>query len=189
MQGSRLERPDQLLPHLLARAPRPRLQELGGGGASTRRCHGDRREGRGLRGKEVSALALEAAPAPLHLPAEDRAWAPAARAPRPGRRARGHAPPPRTDSCAVPCARQSRGRARPAGAFRMLIKEYHILLPMSLDEYQVAQLYMIQVRVKGGAPGGTSWGAWPNPNHSCCGAWGGLGAPRRQSPCWMGGKG
>nr|KAF6466108.1 hypothetical protein HJG63_011404 [Rousettus aegyptiacus] len=26
----------------------------------------------------------------------------------------------------------------------MLIKEYHILLPMSLDEYQVAQLYMIQ---------------------------------------------
>lgn len=27
----------------------------------------------------------------------------------------------------------------------MLIKEYHILLPMSLAEYQVAQLYMIQV--------------------------------------------
>lgn len=27
----------------------------------------------------------------------------------------------------------------------MLIKEYHILLPMSLTEYQVAQLYMIQV--------------------------------------------
>lgn len=27
----------------------------------------------------------------------------------------------------------------------MLIKEYHILLPMSLEEYQVAQLYMIQV--------------------------------------------
>ncbi|XP_004852287.1 membrane-associated phosphatidylinositol transfer protein 1 isoform X1 [Heterocephalus glaber] len=26
----------------------------------------------------------------------------------------------------------------------MLIKEYHIVLPMSLDEYQVAQLYMIQ---------------------------------------------
>ncbi|KAK2520465.1 Pitpnm1 [Columba livia] len=26
----------------------------------------------------------------------------------------------------------------------MLIKEYHILLPMSVDEYQVAQLYMIQ---------------------------------------------
>ncbi|XP_074774423.1 membrane-associated phosphatidylinositol transfer protein 1 isoform X2 [Athene noctua] len=26
----------------------------------------------------------------------------------------------------------------------MLIKEYHILLPMSLEEYQVAQLYMIQ---------------------------------------------
>lgn len=32
----------------------------------------------------------------------------------------------------------------------MLIKEYHILLPMSLDEYQVAQLYMIQVRTAGG---------------------------------------
>lgn len=31
----------------------------------------------------------------------------------------------------------------------MLIKEYHILLPMSLDEYQVAQLYMIQVRTLG----------------------------------------
>lgn len=31
----------------------------------------------------------------------------------------------------------------------MLIKEYHILLPMSLDEYQVAQLYMIQVRAMG----------------------------------------
>ncbi|XP_064143743.1 membrane-associated phosphatidylinositol transfer protein 1 isoform X4 [Loxodonta africana] len=29
-------------------------------------------------------------------------------------------------------------------ALKMLIKEYHILLPMSLDEYQVAQLYMIQ---------------------------------------------
>ncbi|KAL7991973.1 hypothetical protein Chor_016229 [Crotalus horridus] len=30
----------------------------------------------------------------------------------------------------------------------MLIKEYHILLPMSLTEYQVAQLYMIQVTSK-----------------------------------------
>lgn len=30
----------------------------------------------------------------------------------------------------------------------MLIKEYHILLPMSLEEYQVAQLYMIQVRLE-----------------------------------------
>uniref|UniRef100_A0A7N9CYR1 Phosphatidylinositol transfer protein membrane associated 1 n=2 Tax=Macaca fascicularis TaxID=9541 RepID=A0A7N9CYR1_MACFA len=47
---------------------------------------------------------------------------------------------------AAPCpapggAEAARG---PPGAFRMLIKEYHILLPMSLDEYQVAQLYMIQ---------------------------------------------
>lgn len=31
----------------------------------------------------------------------------------------------------------------------MLIKEYHILLPMSLEEYQVAQLYMIQVGMQG----------------------------------------
>lgn len=37
----------------------------------------------------------------------------------------------------------------------MLIKEYHILLPMSLDEYQVAQLYMIQVRaMEAGDQGG-----------------------------------
>lgn len=36
----------------------------------------------------------------------------------------------------------------------MLIKEYHILLPMSLDEYQVAQLYMIQVRTREGCTGG-----------------------------------
>lgn len=35
----------------------------------------------------------------------------------------------------------------PAAA--MLIKEYHILLPMSLEEYQVAQLYMIQVGMRG----------------------------------------
>lgn len=34
----------------------------------------------------------------------------------------------------------------------MLIKEYHILLPMSLDEYQVAQLYMIQVSAPAPAP-------------------------------------
>lgn len=52
---------------------------------------------------------------------------------------------------AVPCpapggAEAERGRP---DAFRMLIKEYHILLPMSLDEYQVAQLYMIQVRAVG----------------------------------------
>uniref|UniRef100_A0A6I8NXN2 Phosphatidylinositol transfer protein membrane associated 1 n=1 Tax=Ornithorhynchus anatinus TaxID=9258 RepID=A0A6I8NXN2_ORNAN len=31
-----------------------------------------------------------------------------------------------------------------ATAATMLIKEYHVLLPMSLEEYQVAQLYMIQ---------------------------------------------
>lgn len=57
----------------------------------------------------------------------------------------------------------------------MLIKEYHILLPMSLDEYQVAQLYMILVRAReaGGrgsptscrsmqaAPGTGGWGSAP----------------------------
>lgn len=45
-------------------------------------------------------------------------------------------------------------RSCPRGAPRcpaaaMLIKEYHILLPMSLEEYQVAQLYMIQVGMWG----------------------------------------
>lgn len=29
--------------------------------------------------------------------------------------------------------------------FKMLIKEYRIPLPMSVDEYRIAQLYMIQV--------------------------------------------
>lgn len=40
----------------------------------------------------------------------------------------------------------------------MLIKEYHILLPMSLEEYQVAQLYMIQVRPGAGRGGATMGG-------------------------------
>ncbi|XP_074741272.1 membrane-associated phosphatidylinositol transfer protein 1 isoform X3 [Strix uralensis] len=35
-------------------------------------------------------------------------------------------------------------RCPPLPPAAMLIKEYHILLPMSLEEYQVAQLYMIQ---------------------------------------------
>lgn len=39
----------------------------------------------------------------------------------------------------------------------MLIKEYHILLPMSLDEYQVAQLYMIQVRAARRGHPGKGW--------------------------------
>ena len=29
----------------------------------------------------------------------------------------------------------------------MLIKEYHIPLPLTLEEYKIAQLYMIQVHV------------------------------------------
>lgn len=31
-------------------------------------------------------------------------------------------------------------------ASKMLIKEYRIPLPMSVEEYRIAQLYMIQVR-------------------------------------------
>ena len=40
--------------------------------------------------------------------------------------------------CPAPAGAEAAHR-RPS-AFRMLIKEYHIVLPMSLDEYQVAQL-------------------------------------------------
>uniref|UniRef100_A0A8C0IJL9 Phosphatidylinositol transfer protein N-terminal domain-containing protein n=1 Tax=Chelonoidis abingdonii TaxID=106734 RepID=A0A8C0IJL9_CHEAB len=40
----------------------------------------------------------------------------------------------------------------------MLIKEYHILLPMSLEEYQVAQLYMIQVGTNGSESSGEGSG-------------------------------
>ena len=29
----------------------------------------------------------------------------------------------------------------------MLVKEYRILLPLTVEEYRIAQLYMIQVRV------------------------------------------
>ena len=29
----------------------------------------------------------------------------------------------------------------------MLIKEYRILMPLSVEEYRIAQLYMIQVRL------------------------------------------
>lgn len=75
-----------------------------------------------MRGKEVSAqprcgsrppAALAAAlGSPLIPRWRARAWGPAARAPRPARRARGRAPPPRTDGRAVPCARRSGGRAR-----------------------------------------------------------------------------
>lgn len=64
----------------------------------------------------------------------------------------------------------------------MLIKEYHILLPMSLDEYQVAQLYMIQVRAMGsGDRGGHTscrnmqaalgQGPGAQPRQSCSGPW------------------
>lgn len=41
---------------------------------------------------------------------------------------------------------------------KMLIKEYRIPLPMSVEEYRIAQLYMIQVRnilVSAG-----HWGLW-----------------------------
>lgn len=99
-------------------------------------------------------------------------------------RARGCVLPPRTE--AVPAAlRPAPGggaqAARPPCARRMLIKEYHILLPMSLDEYQVAQLYMIQVSAA--LPGrrgqqGSPWAAprpagpiptYPHPTQSSSG--------------------
>ena len=30
----------------------------------------------------------------------------------------------------------------------MLIKEYHVPLPLTLEEYRIAQLYMIQVHIQ-----------------------------------------
>uniref|UniRef100_A0A8C9IQ03 Phosphatidylinositol transfer protein membrane associated 1 n=2 Tax=Piliocolobus tephrosceles TaxID=591936 RepID=A0A8C9IQ03_9PRIM len=110
--------------------------------------------GRGLRGKEVSAQ-----PSCCSGPRQRglRRWArlclprggPGHGVPwpeHPGRRAGLGAARSLPALTAAPCpapggAEAARG---PPGAFRMLIKEYHILLPMSLDEYQVAQLYMIQ---------------------------------------------
>lgn len=127
--------------------------QLGGARVSERLPR--RRTGGGGTRKRGQRSALLRLPAPggaglaSASPVAARAWGLAARAPWPARRSRGRAPPPRTDCRAVRCARRreaARGRPR---AVRMLIKEYHILLPMSLDEYQVAQLYMIQVRAVG----------------------------------------
>lgn len=40
-----------------------------------------------------------------------------------------------------------RVRGRPGSKTAMLIKEYRIPMPMSVEEYRIAQLYMIQVRI------------------------------------------
>lgn len=96
-----------------------------GGPASARGCHGDGRAGGGgCAEKEVSAQPRGGSGSPAVLAAElgsplpplwrARAWGPPAQAPRPARRARARAPPPRTDGRTVPCARRSGGRARPA---------------------------------------------------------------------------
>uniref|UniRef100_A0A8D1P8Q3 DDHD domain-containing protein n=2 Tax=Sus scrofa TaxID=9823 RepID=A0A8D1P8Q3_PIG len=111
--------------------------------------------GAGAARKKRSALSLAAAPGPPRCWLQS--WArrclpcggPGHGVPRPkplGPRA-GLGPARRRPAltaarCPAPGgAEAARGRL---SAFRMLIKEYHILLPMSLDEYQVAQLYMIQ---------------------------------------------
>lgn len=109
----------------------------------------------GVRGKEVSAQPCcgSRPPAALGSPLPPP-WRPGRGISRPelrGLRAGLGAARRRPALTAARCAalggaEAARGRPR---AVRMLIKEYHILLPMSLDEYQVAQLYMIQVRAVG----------------------------------------
>ena len=34
----------------------------------------------------------------------------------------------------------------------MLVKEYHIPLPLTVEEYRIAQLYMIQVQLSAACP-------------------------------------
>lgn len=78
----------------------------------------------------------------------------------------------------------------------MLIKEYHILLPMSLDEYQVAQLYMIQVRTAGGLywwsearirrpQGDSSAGSPPPPTHTPVPLVGSVAQKRKTDILWI----
>lgn len=134
--------------------PAPRCS---GGRASARGCHGDGLAGGGGCAEKRSALSLAAAPG---SPPQRRV-----RFCRPGR-GPGHGvlrPEPlglraglgtahhRPALTAAPCPAPGGAEAARIllSAFRMLIKEYHILLPMSLDEYQVAQLYMILVRAMG----------------------------------------
>lgn len=135
------------------------------GPASARGCHGDERAGGGGCEEKRSALSLAAAPGPRRR--WRRRWArlclpvggpghgvprPEPLGPRAGLGAARRRPALTAARCPAPGgAEAARGWPR---AFRMLIKEYHILLPMSLDEYQVAQLYMIQVR----AVGNRRWG-------------------------------
>lgn len=133
-----------------------------GGPASARGCHGNGRVGDGGCAEKRSAFSLAAAPGPRRRwvrlclprggPGHGVLW------PEPlGLGAGLGAARRRPALTAVRCSAPGGAEAecgRP-NAFRMLIKEYHILLPMSLDEYQVAQLYMIQVRAVGS---GDQWG-------------------------------
>lgn len=127
------------------------------GPASARGCHGDGRAGGGGCEEKRSALSLSAAPGPPRrwlqswarrcLPCGEPGHgvpAPEPLGPHAGLGAARRRPALTAARCPAPGAAEA-ARGRPS-AFRMLIKEYHILLPMSLDEYQVAQLYMIQVR-------------------------------------------
>lgn len=138
----------------------PARARRSGGPASARGCHGDGRAGDWGCAERRSALSLAAARGPRRRWRQRRArlclpgGGPrhGVRRPEPsGRRAGLGAARRRPALTAAPCpapggAEAARGRP---STFRMLIKEYHILLPMSLDEYQVAQLYMIQVRAVG----------------------------------------
>lgn len=137
----------------------PARARRSGGPASARGCHGDGRAGgdRGLRGKEVSAQPRCGSRGPpgrrgarLCLPRGGPGHGvprPAPSGPRAGLGAARRRPALTAAPCPAPGGAEA-ARGRPS-TFRMLIKEYHILLPMSLDEYQVAQLYMIQVRPVG----------------------------------------
>lgn len=140
--------------------PAPRCS---GGRASARGCHGDGLAGGGGYAEKRSALSLAAAPG---SPRQRwvRSCRPAGgpghgvRRPEPlGLRAGLGTARRRPALTAAPCPAPGGAEAARIllSAFRMLIKEYHILLPMSLDEYQVAQLYMILVRAVGsGRPRG-----------------------------------
>lgn len=50
-----------------------------------------------------------------------------------------------TGPSSIPWSDQQLGESRVVLVWKMLIKEYRIPLPMSVEEYRIAQLYMIQV--------------------------------------------
>lgn len=131
-----------------------------GGPASARGCHGDWRAGGGGCEEKRSALSLAATPGPggagesAGLASASPVGGPGHGVPQPeplgGRTGLGAAHrSPALTAAACPALGGAEAARGPRSTFRMLIKEYHILLPMSLDEYQVAQLYMIQVSTVG----------------------------------------